>query len=225
MGRGVTPYYEEVGITIYHANCLDVLPTLPKVDLVLTDPPYGINACNMKLGNGAKKFHRGDWDRERPDISGLIDAGTFLCIWGGNYFTDLLPPTNHWLVWRKLNDGLSFSECEMAWTNYGRQVRHLSRHWSGEIKDHPTQKPQPVMAWALSLCPQPVATVLDPFMGSGTTLQVAKTSGLKAIGIEIEERYCEIAVNRLRQGVLWGGGVTQLTLSIAAAPEVIEICR
>jgi len=125
---------------------------------------------------------------------------------GGNYFADVLSPTNGWLIWHKLNDGRSFSECEMAWTNYGKQVRHLSHHWSGEIKIHPTQKPLPVIKWCITQAPLALS-VIDPFCGSGTTLVAAKDSGILATGIEIEERYCESAANRLRQSVLNFEGV------------------
>lgn len=196
------PYYEDGAVTIYHADCMDVLPTLGQFDLLLTDPPYGIGACNQTLGKGRKDFHRGDWDSTRPDISAVTVMAEWQCIWGGNYFSDVLPPTNDWLIWHKANDGRSFSECEMAWTNYGRQTRHLTHHWSGEIKSHPTQKPEPVMVWALSQAPAMVRTVLDPFMGSGTTLVAAKRLGKVAVGIEREERYCEIAARRLSQGAL-----------------------
>jgi len=94
----------------------------------------------------------------------------------------------------------------MAWTNYGKQVRHLSHHWSGEIKIHPTQKPLPVIKWCITQAPLALS-VIDPFCGSGTTLVAAKDSGILATGIEIEERYCESAANRLRQSVLNFEGV------------------
>jgi site-specific DNA-methyltransferase (adenine-specific) len=192
----MTPYYEHGGITIFHGDCREILPSLPKVDLVLTDPPYGIDACNMTLGKGKKDFVRGDWDRVRPDLQVVMLAARFHRIWGGNYFTDALQPTNDWLIWHKLNDGRSFSECEMAWTDYGKQTRHISHHWGGEEKQHPTQKPFSVVLWALQLAPTEGA-VLDPFMGSGTTLVACKRLGRRAIGIEIEEKYCEIAAKRL----------------------------
>lgn len=196
------PYYSEAGIQIFHGDCREVLAQLGAFDLMVTDPPYGIDACGMTLGKGKKDFHRGDWDRDRPEISAILSASTLACIWGGNYFSDVLPPSNDWLVWHKVNDGRSFSECELAWTNYGKNTRHLSYHWSGEVKVHPTQKPMPVMRWCIAIAPGDVRTVVDPFMGSGTTLEAAKNMGLQAIGIEIEEKYCEIAARHLSQGVL-----------------------
>lgn len=118
---------------LYLGDCRDVLPMIGKVDAVVTDPPYGINANKQTLGKGKKEFHRGEsWDNEAPDVTGLIELAPLLCIWGGNYFSDQLPVSNDWLVWHKVNDGRSFSECELAWTNFGKQTRHISHHWSGE---------------------------------------------------------------------------------------------
>jgi DNA modification methylase len=196
---------EHIGrATLYLGDCRDVLPTLGKVDAVVTDPPYGIGANRQTLGAGKKDFDRGsDWDRERPDLSPLLSMAPLACIWGGNYYTDVLPPSNHWLVWHKLNDGRSFSELEMAWTNFGCQARHLTHHWAGEEKAHPTQKPRKVMSWCLSFLPE-ARSILDPFMGSGTTGVAAVQMGRDFIGIEREPRYFDIACKRIedaqRQG-------------------------
>jgi site-specific DNA-methyltransferase (adenine-specific) len=197
----MTPYYEQDGIVIYHGDCRDVLPNLESVDLVLTDPPYGIGATRMTLGKGKKAFFRGEWDDERPLIGGLVIVGRLACIWGGNYYADQLPVTNDWLCWHKKNDDRSFSEFELAWTNFGCNTRIWSRHWSGEEKLHPTQKPVSLMRWCIERSGT-MGLVVDPFMGSGTTLRAAKDCGRKAIGIEIEERYCEIAAKRLQQSVM-----------------------
>ena len=198
------PYFKRNGITIYNADCRQVLPFLSVADLVLTDPPYGINATKQTLGSGKKEFYRGAWDENVPrNMPQVIDAGKSACIWGGNYMTAFLEPTNHWLVWHKANDGLSFSECELAWTNFGCQTRHLTHHWGGEKKRHPTQKPLDVMRWCFKWAPNDPQTILDPFMGSGTTLLAAKLDGREAIGIELEEQYCEVAAKRLEQEVLF----------------------
>ena len=155
--------------TLYLGDCRDILPTLPKVDAVITDPPYGISANKMTLGKGKKEFSRGgDWDDGAPDIRWIETHARWFCVWGGNYFADQLRPTNDILVWHKLNDGRSFSECEFAWTNCGKQSRIKSHHWSGEEKEHPTQKPVAVMDWTLGYFPE-AQSILDPFMGSGTT--------------------------------------------------------
>ncbi len=166
---------------------------------LVTDPPYGIGANKQTLGSGKKDFHRGDadWDAEVPDIRPLLSMGCKAIIWGGNYFADILPANNHWLIWHKVNDGLSFSECEMAWTNLGKQVRHLSHHWGGESKQHPTQKPLRVMKWCIGFLTEN-ETILDPFMGSGTTGVACAKLGRKFIGIEIEPKYFDIACKRIQ---------------------------
>lgn len=190
--------------TLYLGDCMDILPTLGKVDAVITDPPYGIKANKQTLGKGKKEFDRGgDWDDSVPDLALCIAAAPLVCFWGGNYFTSQLPPTNDWLIWHKLNDGRSFSECELAWTNFGRQTRHLQHHWSGEEKAHPTQKPLPVMHWCIEQAGNP-QTILDPFMGSGTTGVAAIQLGRKFIGIEREPKYFDIACKRIEQAVAQG---------------------
>ena len=190
--------------TLYCGDCMDILPTLPKVDAVITDPPYGINANKQTLGKGKKDFVRGgDWDDSAPELALCVGAGTLLCFWGGNYFADQLPVSNDWLIWHKKNDGRSFSECELAWTNFGKQTRHISHHWAGEEKNHPTQKPLPIMHWCIEQAGNP-QTILDPFMGSGTTGVAAIQLGRKFIGIEREERYFEIACRRIEQAVAQG---------------------
>lgn len=182
---------------LWLGDCREILPTLPKVDAVITDPPYGIGANKQTLGKGKKEFDRGgDWDNAAPDLTACISAGRLLCFWGGNYFADQLPVTNDWLIWHKVNDGRSFSECEMAWTNFGKQTRHLSHHWSGEEKAHPTQKPLPVMLWCVGMAAD-AATVLDPFMGSGTTGVACMNLGRRFIGIERERKYFDIACERI----------------------------
>ena len=195
----------EIGnATLYLGDCMDVLPTLPKVDAVLCDPPYGISANKQTLGKGKKQFDRGgDWDDVLPNVSVWLDLAPLCCFWGGNYFSDQLKPTNDWLIWHKMNDGRSFSECEMAWTNFGKQVRHLSHHWSGEEKMHPTMKPLSVMLWTIEQAGSP-EKILDPFMGSGTTGVAAIQLGRKFIGIEREPKYFEIACKRIEQAVAQG---------------------
>ena len=203
------PYYEHAGITLYHGDCREILPGLGRFDLLLTDPPYGIGAANMTMGRGnsdkAKKdrFLKSNWDDTRPVLPSC-ESFRHACIWGGNYFADVLAPTNHWLIWHKMNDGRSFSEAEMAWTTFKKQTRVFQWSWlhNDENKQHPTQKPVPLMQWCLSFA-KDAETILDPFCGSGTTLVAAKLEGRKAIGIEINERYCEIAASRLAQGVLF----------------------
>ena len=212
----MTPYYSEGGITIYHGDCRVIVPQLAPVDLVVTDPPYGIGEARGKNKSRnqlalAKDYGTFDWDDRSPDewVFGLFRVmSRWQIIFGGNYFP--LPPSSCWLVWDKDNSG-DFADCELAWTNLPKAVRRLQWRWNGmlqqdmsrkEYRDHPTQKPLAVMKWAILQAPDDCAVILDPFMGSGTTLRAAKDLGRKAIGIELNERYCETAAERLRQSAL-----------------------
>jgi DNA modification methylase len=212
------PYCDDGnGIVIYHGDCREILPLLPKVDLVLTDPPYGIgeaagrNRSRGKLA-AARDYGNSDWDKEPPAewVFGYMRAGSrWQIFWGGNFFA--LPPSSCWLVWDKDNSASDFADCELAWTNLKKAVRRKTYRWAGMLQEkmgrdkeqrvHPTQKPLDVMTWAIQQAPDDCATILDPFMGSGTTLRAAKDLGRRAIGIEINEEYCRIAKERLRQEV------------------------
>jgi DNA modification methylase len=217
----MTPYYDHAGIQIFHGDCRDVLEEweglrTQSFDLLLTDPPYGIGEArgkNASRGQLAQATDWGisDWD-DIPQVEGVARAravSRYHIIFGGNYYT--LPPTSCWLVWDKDNGDTDFSDCELAWTNLRKAVRKLTYRWNGmlqapgcpkELRLHPTIKPEPVMRWALMQAPPGVRTVLDPFMGSGTTLVAAKRLGRQCVGIEREERYCEVAAKRLAQDVL-----------------------
>lgn len=194
------PYYEESGITIYHGDCRWILPQLPKVDLVLTDPPYGIGFAAQPMKYQRLRGMKPEkWDNHRIKIP-KFDAKVII-IWGGNYFQ--LPISRGWLSWYKPDAPPSMGNVEFAWTNQdmnSRQICHSISATNAERVGHPTQKPLAVMLWCLTFAPD-AQTILDPFMGSGTTLRAAKDLGRNAIGIEIEEKYCEIAANRLRQEV------------------------
>ena len=200
--------------TLYLGDCIDILPTLPKVDACITDPPYGINENHKKVASRANKaaardYCEFDWDKAPPSNE-LIDAirakAEWCALFGGNYFT--LPPTSCWLVWDKLNTG-DFADCELAWTNWPKAVRRIQWRWNGMIRQgsedrfHPTQKPLEVMKWVIDLCPK-AETILDPFMGSGTTGVAAVQMGRRFIGIEREERYFDIACKRIEQAVAQG---------------------
>ena len=217
----MTPYYEQDGITIYHGDCREILPALAPVDLLLTDPPYGIlnlqgqgsAPCIRKSprqqGSGTLKnrlLNRSnvEWDiaPTTQELASIFEKSTTQIVWGGNYF--FLPPTRAVLVWDKCQPWENFSQVELAWTNLSRPAA-IFRHDKSNIdeKAHPTQKPLPLMKWCLGFVPN-ATTIIDPFMGSGTTLLAAKEFGIKAAGIEIEEKYCEMAARRLSQGVLFG---------------------
>jgi len=227
---GLKPYYadEAAGIYIIHGDCREILPHLPRVELVLTDPPYGVQ-LNVKTQSSARGRHtcKGfqghemtkDWieikgDDQPFDPSFLLSFPKII-LWGGIYYQAVLPTQSRWLVWDKRCGSASDdnADCEFAWTNLKGQARIFSHYWRGFLrageenlsvggpKLHPTQKPLRLMKWCIDLAGTPQC-ILDPFMGSGTTLRAAKDLGRQAIGIEIEEKYCEIAVNRLRQEVL-----------------------
>lgn len=215
----LTPYYEHAGITIYHGDCLETLPQLGPVDCVVTDPPYGIrHRANVKTARGTSKA-LGQYPPTIPGDNKPFDPAPWLAIgdrhifWGANHYAPLLPPSGGWLVWDKkvrpeFYGKTSFSDCELAWTDIGNRALIAPLLWNGIFREgggigtarlHPTQKPLRLMRWCLE---KTEGLVLDPFMGSGTTLRAAKDLGRKAIGIEIEERYCEIAAKRLAQEVL-----------------------
>jgi site-specific DNA-methyltransferase (adenine-specific) len=203
------PYHEEPNITIYNCDYREMLGEVMSGDLLMTDPPYGINVCKMNLGQGKRDYMRGDWDKERGDIKPLWPfvkkAGRrYACIWGGNFWGDILPVSEDWLIWKKFTPDISFSQAELAWCNFGRYVRYIEHAWNEE-KLHPTQKPLAVIKWAIKQAPDDCRNlIVDPFMGSGTTLRAAKDMGRPAIGWEIEEKYCEIAVKRLAQQSMFG---------------------
>ena len=199
------PYYQDSAVTIYNADNREVLPLLDKFDIVLTDPPYGLN---KKIHDGgtwatAKKYDATlDWDFkiEKSDIDKIIKLSKYQIIWGGNYYTDILPVTRCWLVWVKPHFP-TMSEVDLAWTNFDRpaKVYHCPRV---NPSTHPTEKPLRLMKWVLQNYTEQKNNILDPFMGSGTTLRAAKDLNMKATGIEISEKYCEIAANRMCQEVL-----------------------
>ena len=212
MEGRMTPYYQDAAVTIYHGDCRDILPTLGPVDAVVTDPPYGIG-YNHSGGGG------GIWEQRSvgPIVGDELpfDPSPFLnfkdvLMWGANHYADRLPSSPGWYVWDKklgLKDD-NFSDCEIAWHKRGTRARVFRRLWNGllaheqgERRRHVSQKPIDLMVWCLNLLPE-ANLILDPFMGSGTTLRAAKDLGRKAIGIEIEERYCEIAAKRMAQEVL-----------------------
>ena len=209
------PYYEHGGITIFHGDSREIAPSLAFAGLVVTDPPYGIAHPTDYLARGrgnlaACRDYAPVYDDHRPfDPSWLLTIGTGRILWGGNWFADKLPPTGGWLVWDKERPyQLDQATCELVWTDCVKGVRRIRHLWNGmmrrgdEALAHPTQKPERVMSWCLSTRWTSTGDVLDPYMGSGSTLVAAKNLGRRAIGIEIEERYCEIAANRLSQEVL-----------------------
>jgi DNA modification methylase len=185
-------------------DCLSVMPTLGPVDAVVTDPPYGIGEdggrFRSRKGQGHRVLPKRGWDKERP-VAEIFDSicrmGCPVIIWGGNYFADLLPPSKSWLYWDKLMGG-DFADGELAWTNLGRSLRKFTRCNKDHGKLHPTQKPVALMEWCLGFIPN-ADTILDPFMGSGTTGVACVKLGRKFTGIELDEGYFDIACERIRK--------------------------
>ena len=200
------PYYDDgKGIVIYHGDCREILPTLPKVDLVVADPPYGIGFAAQPTNYQRFAGHKPQsWDDKPANLSVLFACyqESAIVVWGGNYFP--LPISRGWLSWFKPDAPPSMGSFELAWTNQNMNTRQIScsiSQTNGERVGHPTQKPLKVITWTIAQMPEG-ESILDPYMGSGTTLRAAKDLGRKAIGIEIEERYCEIAAKRMGQEVL-----------------------
>ena len=185
-------------------DCREVLPTLGHVDCVVTDPPYGIGedggVFRGRKGGGVRVLPKMGWDCARPgrEIFDMMQAASDeQIIWGGNYFADYLPPSKGWLYWQKLMGG-DFSDGELAWTSRDRAVREFTKCNKAHGKEHPTQKPVELMEWCLGFLPN-AHTILDPFMGSGTTGVACARLGRRFIGVEIEEKYFSIACRRIEQ--------------------------
>jgi site-specific DNA-methyltransferase (adenine-specific)/modification methylase len=196
--------------TLYLGDCEQVLHSLPTFDAVVSDPPYGIGEAAGKAktrkGLGPTRDYGDDaWDNAPISddlLHMLIEAGRWKIIFGGNYYA--LPATSCWLVWDKLNGDNDFADCELAWTNLPKAVRRIRYLWNGMLRangeergDHPTQKPVGVMAWCLQQLPVDTRTIIDPFMGSGTTGVACVAAGLTFTGIERETRYFDAACRRI----------------------------
>jgi site-specific DNA-methyltransferase (adenine-specific) len=206
---------------IYQGDCLDLMKEMPdkSVDLVLTDPPYGIlnkmgwkNQPNKKIGCALQIDHSAvdyvKWDKKPSTeyFSEIFRISKNQIIFGGNYFE--LPSSQCWIVWDRDNGDCDFADAELAWTSFASSVRIFKYRWQGmmqedmahkEKREHPTQKPLPLMMWCLEKYSKPGMTVLDPFMGSGTTCVACKKLGRNYIGIEKEPAYVEIAKKRLEK--------------------------
>lgn len=204
--------------TLYLGSCEDILPHLPRVDAVVTDPPYGIGedggACRTRGKPGYAKHQSKGWDKDRPsrEVFDLIrERSEHQIIWGGNYFADFLPPSMGWLYWRKLMGG-DFSDGELAWTSRRMALREFIKCPKGMDKEHPCQKPLPLMRWCLGFVPS-AETICDPYMGSGATGVAAIEAGKAFIGIERDPDYFALACRRIREangddaGPLFGSAV------------------
>ena len=205
---------------VVQADCLEAMKLMPdkSVDLVLTDPPYGVKRDKGFKGFkgfggfgtpiARKRYEDDEWDSVRPDkevFENILRCGKDALIFGGNFFADLLPPSTHWIVWDKLNTMPTFGDCELLWTSFSRKsVKKYIYQYNGLIgmepwRQHPTQKPVELIRKLIMDYTKEGDLVCDPFMGSWTTARAAKDLGRDFIGFELERRYCEVGEERLRQ--------------------------
>jgi site-specific DNA-methyltransferase (adenine-specific) len=192
--------------TIQHADCYEVLRGLgdKSVDLVLTDPPYGIGAARELPHNGWRDWGIKDWDLQRVNADAFSEirrVSKHQIVWGGNYYADVLPPSSCWLVWDKGQRDFSLADGELAWCSFSKALRIFSYSRAAALqegKSHPTQKPVPLFTWCLSLFAKPGWVVLDPFSGSGTTALACHALGMHFICVERDLEYVNISRNRLR---------------------------
>ena len=190
-----------------------------KAELLLTDPPYGIDYGNQLIKgeeykdktnkHGWRHFGNPEWDKSKPENGAL----QYLClitdnqiIWGGNYFTDDLPPSMGWLIWDKGQRGFTLADGEMAWTSFNNALRikeYARAKANREDKKHPTQKPIEIITWCLEYADrhskENPKIILDTYLGSGTTLIVAQKLNRKCYGMELDEKYCDIIIERWEQ--------------------------
>lgn len=204
--------HERIGdCDLYLGDCLDVMPLLGPVGAVVTDSPYGIGYSH---GGGGGKLARSTALAKMPILGddAPFDPSPWISqpaiMWGANHFANSLPPSQAWLTWDKRCADYSNdqADCEMAWTNLGFPARMFRHVWNGMLRGaesktprvHPTQKPVALMQWCLGFLPD-AETILDPFMGSGTTLVACAKLGRKGIGIELDESYFDIACRRVEE--------------------------
>jgi len=204
--------------TVIHGKIEDVIDQLPEIDLLLTDPPYGIgesggkSKSRGKLAN-ADKYTEHNWDILVPEtiMTKIREKAKYSIIWGGNYY--LLPPSSNWIIWDKKLPPNDFADCEMAWTNLPGAIRKVEYLWNGMMKAnpesrfHPTQKPEAVINFCLDQFEKKIKRkpklVLDPFAGSGTTLVCCQKRGIDYIGVEMIDEYVDIINQRLSQQALF----------------------
>lgn len=202
---------EQIGLaTLYLGDCREIMPTLARPDAVITDPPYGIDYSaqieKTQERFGWRRHQRFEWDVRRPPdefLRWLSDAADYVALWGGNYLADCLPPSMGWLIWDKCQTDFSLADVEMAWTNRWQAARRLRLPRAvlvAEGGEHPTQKPVAVMRFTIDKLRVPSGgSILDPYMGSGSTGVAAVEMRHPFIGIEIEPRYFDIACRRIEQ--------------------------
>jgi len=213
------PYFETEHGTLYHGDCLEIMPELEPVDLVLTDPPYGTGIEVKGFGRTKHILHTkftdiANWDTSRPPkktFVQMIQNSKNQIIFGGNYFADPLSPSSCWLIWDKrcgVTPERTFADGELAWTSFNGPTRIIRFLWDGMIQQnmkckekrvHPTQKPVGLFVRILEKHSIDPDIIFDPFLGSGTTAIACERLNRRWIGIEISEEYCEIAAKRIER--------------------------
>ena len=223
-------YYETENGILYNGDCLDIMASFKdkSVDLILTDPPYGIGtAMNGKVG-GAKPFGKGgkvgggncveptaygyqEWDKEIPKkecFDNMFRVSKNQIMFGGNFFVEYLHNSPCWIVWDKVNGKTNFADCELAWTSFKKSVKQYTILWNGMLRVekrykrvHPTQKPITLFVRILDDFSKDNEIILDPFLGSGTTAVACEKMSRRWIGIEISERYCKASAERIKEEI------------------------
>ena len=204
-------------IRLLHGDCLELMKNIPdgSVDLVLTDPPYGIKADKGSAGFGVAKGrkYKGNWDSKIPPkevFDEMFRIGKNVIIFGGNYFAHYLPPSKHWIVWDKKGDIAfqnPFADCELIYTSFNKVVKKIVFKQQGFITDskdkrcHPTQKPTELVEMLIKEYSKEGNTILDCFMGSGTTGVACVNTNRNFIGIELDEGYFNIAKKRIEEAI------------------------
>lgn len=190
----------------YNMDCIQGMKEFPDkyFELAIVDPPYGIGAGKMTMGSGRHKFNKGKvWDNSKPDREYFIQLSRISknqIIWGGNYFTDYLSPSRHWVVWDKLNPNLSFAEGELAWISNGKNLR-IFKYYAAQVEDngkiHPTQKPVKLYEWLLNNYAKQGDKILDTHVGSASSLIACHNLGFQYVGFEIDKDYYDQSLERL----------------------------
>jgi DNA modification methylase len=206
-----------MNIQLHLGDCLEVMRSMPdkSVDAVITDPPYGIDKQHFGINRANEAWKNPpvlgateniQWDKRLPNenFDELFRVSNNQVVFGGNYYADILSPTNSWIIWNKKVTG-NYSPCELAWTSYKKPMRYFEYLWNGykkqhpEERFHPTQKPLALMKWVIETYTNEGDTILDPFMGSGTTGVACVQTGRNFIGIEIDPTYFAIAERRIKE--------------------------
>ena len=224
-------YARSIGnATLYRGDWRNIMPELGFGAAIVADPPYGI-AAKWGGGRGIWEHRNGEgiWGDDKPfDPLPFLNFDDVL-LWGANHFADKLPASAGWLVWDKKlglkND--DFSDCEIAWHKRGTRARMfrylwngLLAHEAGERRIHPMQKPIALMEWCVKFVKS--ETILDPFMGSGTTGVACVKLGRKFMGIEIEPRYFDLACRRIEEATRQGDMFRDIEKRATEIQEALE---